>query len=165
MRTKICFMVFGYLVSWLRKNFQRFGNILKAFGRTLYTLMSMSFRYILPALPDEGFVVLSQEKANNTVEHHINSSSVLHPLILPRLYPPLFTLYALHTEKADAVYTERLHQLNKRGDVALMSFLGVNRYLSICCYPTVHLVDILLALCSCLPLSMSLFSQDGRKEI
>jgi len=89
-------------------------------------------RHILPALPDEDFVMLSQEKANHTVEHHINSSSVLHPLILPRLYPPLFTLYALHTEKADAVYTERLHQLNKRGDVALMSFLGVNRKFLLC---------------------------------
>ena len=105
-------------------------------------LSSISFRHILPALPDEDFVMLSQEKANHTVEHHINSSSVLHPLILPRLYPPLFTLYALHTEKADAVYTERLHQLNKRGDVALMSFLGVNRYASIYYYPIVQFSSI-----------------------
>lgn len=75
--------------------------------------------------------MLTHEKASGVVDHHINSSSLLHPLILPRLYPPLFTLYALHTEKADALYSERLHQLNKRDDIALMSFLGVNRFVFI----------------------------------
>ena len=86
---------------------------------------------IFPELPDEEFVLLSHDRADGVDQHHVNSSSLLHPLILPRLYPPLFTLYALHTEKMDAVYMERLHQLNKRGDIALMSFLGVDRCVAI----------------------------------
>ena len=92
--------------------------------------LSVNFRDIFPELPDEEYVMLTHERANGIADQHINSSILLHPLILPRLYPPLFTLYALHTEKADAVYTERLHQLNKRDDIALMSFLGVNRYVN-----------------------------------
>ena len=67
------------------------------------------------------------ETADGTVQPPINSNSLLHPLLLPRLYNPLYTLYALHSAKADEVYSERLHQLNKRGDIALMSFLEIKR--------------------------------------
>ena len=82
---------------------------------------------MFPNLPDEDLVMLSNKTASGIDEHPINSTALLHPLLLPRLYPPLFTLYALHTEKTDALYTERLHVLNKRKDIALMSFLGVYR--------------------------------------
>eukprot|EP00794_Sanderia_malayensis_P017360 gene17360-19095_t len=83
-------------------------------------------RLIFPSLPDEDLIILSHNKLSGEEDKQITSSTLFFPIILPRLYPMLFTLYALHTEKMDALYTERLHQLNKRGDVALMSFLGVD---------------------------------------
>lgn len=72
--------------------------------------------------------MLSNDTVDGYMDPPVNSVTLLHPLFLPRLYPPLFTLYALQTEKTDAVYTEKLHYLNKRGDMALLSFLGVKRY-------------------------------------
>jgi len=87
---------------------------------------------LLPDLPDEDFVAPSLETADGTVQPPINSNSLLHPLLLPRLYNPLYTLYALHSAKADEVYIERLHQLNKRGDIALMSFLEIDRKYMLC---------------------------------
>jgi len=84
-------------------------------------------RVLFPGLHDEQYVMLTTDTYDGVASLPVNSMSLLHPLLLPRLYPPLFTLYALSTEKTDAVYTERLHYLNKRGDIALMSFLGVDR--------------------------------------
>ena len=72
-------------------------------------------------------MLLSNDSVDGYTDPPVNSMSLLHPLLLPRLYPPLFTLYALQTEKTDAVYTEKLYYLNKRGDMALMSFLGIKR--------------------------------------
>ena len=85
------------------------------------------YRILFPALHDEEFVLLSNDSVDGYMDPPVNSMSLLHPLLLPRLYPPLFTLYALQTEKTDAVYTEKLFYLNKRGDMALMSFLGIKR--------------------------------------
>ena len=90
------------------------------------------FRVLFPDLHDEDFVLLSNETVDGIAEMPVNSMSLLHPLLLPRLYPPLFTLYALQTEKTDALYMEKLYYLNKRGDIALMSFLGIKRYLANC---------------------------------
>ncbi|UYV83609.1 ALS2 [Cordylochernes scorpioides] len=56
----------------------------------------------------------------------VSPAGIFHPILLPRLYPPLFTLYALHNEKADEHYWERLLKWNKQSDVALLAFLGVN---------------------------------------
>lgn len=52
-------------------------------------------------------------------------SSLLLPLLLPRLYPPLFTLYCLQQEQEEAQYWERILRLNKQPDQSLLSFLGV----------------------------------------
>jgi len=84
---------------------------------------------LFPELHDEDFVLLSNDTVDGYADPPVTSMSLLHPLLLPRLYPPLFTLYALQSEKTDAVYTEKLHYLNKRGDMALMSFLGIKRYI------------------------------------
>jgi len=84
-------------------------------------------RVLFPDLHDEEFVLLSNETVDGETDTAINSMSLLHPLLLPRIYPPLFTLYALQTERTDAVYTEKLYYLNKRRDVALLSFLGVKK--------------------------------------
>lgn len=91
------------------------------------TIIFFMFRVLFPDLHDEDFVLLTNDTPDGIVDHAVNSMSLLHPLILPRLYPPLFTLYALQTEKTDAVYIEKLYYLNKRADIALMSFLGIKR--------------------------------------
>jgi len=57
-----------------------------------------------------------------------SSSALLLPVLLPRLYPPLFTLYALEKEKEDDVYWECVLRLNKQPDMALLAFLGVQQY-------------------------------------
>lgn len=55
----------------------------------------------------------------------VSSSSLLLPLLLPRLYPPLFTLYCLQEEHQDAKYWEHTLTLNKQPDQSLLSFLAV----------------------------------------
>lgn len=55
----------------------------------------------------------------------VSCSSLLLPLLLPRLYPALFNLYRLQEEQADAQYWERILRLNKQPDKSLLSFLGV----------------------------------------
>lgn len=55
----------------------------------------------------------------------VSCSSLLLPLLLPRLYPPLFTLYCLQEEQDEAQYWEHILRLNKQPDQSLLSFLGV----------------------------------------
>lgn len=57
----------------------------------------------------------------------MSGSSLLLPILLPRLYPPLFTLYALDGERDDDVYWDCVLRLNKQPDLALLAFLGVQR--------------------------------------
>uniref|UniRef100_A0AAQ4PAV9 Alsin Rho guanine nucleotide exchange factor ALS2 a n=1 Tax=Gasterosteus aculeatus aculeatus TaxID=481459 RepID=A0AAQ4PAV9_GASAC len=68
--------------------------------------------FFLLLSPCSGVVVLS-------------FSSLLLPQLLPRLYPPLFTLYCLQEEQEDARYWERMLRLNKQPDRPLLRFLGV----------------------------------------
>ena len=56
----------------------------------------------------------------------VSASTLLLPLLLPRVYPPLFTLYALYNEKEDNLYWDRLQKWNRQSDLALMNFLGVD---------------------------------------
>jgi len=58
----------------------------------------------------------------------VSCSSLLLPLLLPRLYPPLFTLYCLQEEQEEAQYWERILRLNKQPDQSLLSFLGVQEW-------------------------------------
>uniref|UniRef100_A0A3B5M6L8 Alsin Rho guanine nucleotide exchange factor ALS2 a n=1 Tax=Xiphophorus couchianus TaxID=32473 RepID=A0A3B5M6L8_9TELE len=60
----------------------------------------------------------------------VSCSSLLLPLLLPRLYPPLFTLYCLQQEPEEAQYWERILRLNKQPDQALLGFLGVQESVS-----------------------------------
>nr|XP_006820146.1 PREDICTED: alsin-like [Saccoglossus kowalevskii] len=69
---------------------------------------------------------LSPVEKNDEKKLHITSAGLLHPVLLPRLYPPLFTLYALQNENLDDKYWERILRLNKQSDIALMAYLGVN---------------------------------------
>lgn len=74
----------------------------------------------------------------------MSCSSLLLPLLLPRLYPPLFTLYRLQEEQTDAQYWERILRLNKQPDQSLLSFLGVHEWVSACTAgPHLRLGDLL----------------------
>lgn len=56
----------------------------------------------------------------------VSAKTLLLPVLLPRLYPPLFTLYVLHNQKQDDLYWDRLQKWNRQSDLALMNFLGVD---------------------------------------
>ncbi|XP_029929056.1 alsin isoform X2 [Myripristis murdjan] len=99
-------------------------------------------RFLFPDLPEEGGLIpepstepqdkkdpdstdapLESPKPGRVV----SSSALLLPVLLPRLYPPLFTLYALDKEREDDVYWECVLRLNKQPDLALLAFLGVQQ--------------------------------------
>ncbi|XP_005747879.1 alsin-like isoform X1 [Pundamilia nyererei] len=93
-------------------------------------------RFLFPGLPDDGSVLPdaptspSKSRRNSYTTGHgcvmvVSSSSLLLPLLLPRLYPPLFTLYSLQEEQEETEYWERILRLNKQPDQSLLSFLEV----------------------------------------
>uniref|UniRef100_A0A673WP56 Alsin Rho guanine nucleotide exchange factor ALS2 n=1 Tax=Salmo trutta TaxID=8032 RepID=A0A673WP56_SALTR len=90
-------------------------------------------RFLFPDLPEEGGAIPEpssdpQDKKDSNcadTQRVVSSSALLLPVLLPRLYPPLFTLYALEKEREDDVYWECVLRLNKQPDVALLAFLGV----------------------------------------
>uniref|UniRef100_A0A8C7QMR0 Alsin Rho guanine nucleotide exchange factor ALS2 n=1 Tax=Oncorhynchus mykiss TaxID=8022 RepID=A0A8C7QMR0_ONCMY len=97
-------------------------------------------RFLFPDLPEEGGVIPEpssdpqDKKDSNCADTQlespkpgrvVSSSSLLLPVLLPLLYPPLFTLYALEKEREDDVYWECVLRLNKQPDMALLAFLGV----------------------------------------
>ncbi|XP_056284994.1 alsin-like isoform X1 [Pseudoliparis swirei] len=93
-------------------------------------------RFLFPGLPDDGGVIPepsaspSKSKQNANMAEQVgvmvvSCSSLLLPQLLPRLYPPLFTLYCLQQEQAEAEYWQRILQQNKQPDQSLLNFLGV----------------------------------------
>uniref|UniRef100_A0A671WNC9 Alsin Rho guanine nucleotide exchange factor ALS2 n=1 Tax=Sparus aurata TaxID=8175 RepID=A0A671WNC9_SPAAU len=90
-------------------------------------------RFLFPGLPDDGGIIPEPPASkgrhdSNTAEQGVLvvcCSSLLLPLLLPRLYPPLFTLYCLQEEQEEAQYWDRILRLNKQPDQSLLSFLGV----------------------------------------
>ncbi|CAH2305970.1 alsin [Pelobates cultripes] len=101
-------------------------------------------RFLFPDLPEEGSLIQpsaitkeSPDKChiyNGTADsgsespepgYVVTSSGLLLPVLLPRLYPPLFMLYALEHEKDEEAYWECILRLNKQPDTALLAFLGV----------------------------------------
>ncbi|XP_071484586.1 alsin-like [Diadema antillarum] len=70
---------------------------------------------------------IPKEKEPDDISHQITSEGLLHPSLLPRLYPVIFTLYALRNEKEDEHYRDRLVRLNKQSDLGLMAYLGVDQ--------------------------------------
>uniref|UniRef100_A0AAQ4QXW3 Alsin Rho guanine nucleotide exchange factor ALS2 a n=1 Tax=Gasterosteus aculeatus aculeatus TaxID=481459 RepID=A0AAQ4QXW3_GASAC len=89
-------------------------------------------RFLFPGLPDDGGIIPdpptstpeSKQKPDMSDQRWVFSSLLL-PQLLPRLYPPLFTLYCLQEEQEDARYWERMLRLNKQPDRPLLRFLGV----------------------------------------
>ncbi|XP_055083473.1 alsin isoform X1 [Periophthalmus magnuspinnatus] len=112
-------------------------NEIKSYLSRIFTIV----RFLFPDLPEEGGQI--PEPSSKTTENEegssqgllespkpvrvVSSSGLLLPVLLPRLYPPLFTLYALDKEKEDDVYWECVLRLNKQADLALLAFLGVQQ--------------------------------------
>ncbi|XP_043097175.1 alsin isoform X2 [Puntigrus tetrazona] len=110
-------------------------NEIKSYLSRIFQLV----RFLFPDLPEEGGSLADPPKeksgsdtAGKPLESPkpgcvVSSSALLLPVLLPRLYPPLFTLYALEKEKEDDVYWECVLRLNKQPDLALLAFLGVQQ--------------------------------------
>uniref|UniRef100_A0A672P9X5 Alsin Rho guanine nucleotide exchange factor ALS2 n=1 Tax=Sinocyclocheilus grahami TaxID=75366 RepID=A0A672P9X5_SINGR len=110
-------------------------NEIKSYLNRIFQLV----RFLFPDLPEEGGSLADPPKekggsdpAGKQLESPkpgcvVSSSALLLPVLLPRLYPPLFTLYALEKEKEDDVYWECVLRLNKQPDLALLAFLGVQQ--------------------------------------
>ncbi|MEE6490137.1 hypothetical protein FKM82_015786 [Ascaphus truei] len=101
-------------------------------------------RFLFPDLPEEGSTIQPTAVPTEPTEkipicngrtgsgsespepgYVVTSSGLLLPVLLPRLYPPLFMLYALENEKEEDTYWDRVLRLNKQPDTALLAFLGV----------------------------------------
>ncbi|XP_077427017.1 alsin isoform X2 [Vanacampus margaritifer] len=103
-------------------------------------------RFLFPDLPEDGGIIREPDSKVESLSEHeaskpnlnlkmersplgpvVSSLALLLPVLLPRLYPPLFTLYALDKEREDDVYWECVLRLNKQPDLALLAFLGVQQ--------------------------------------
>ena len=72
------------------------------------------------------FLVEPSDNGQQELQAVVSANTLLLPVLLPRLYPPLYTLYVLHNQKVDDLYWERLQKWNRQTDSALMNFLGVD---------------------------------------
>ncbi|XP_031414211.1 alsin isoform X2 [Clupea harengus] len=108
-------------------------NEIKSYLNRIFQIV----RFLFPDLPEEGGLVPETADAQKETDSSssdaqldaprrvVSSCALLLPVLLPRLYPPLFTLYALEKEKEEDVYWECVLRLNKQPDLALLAFLGV----------------------------------------
>ncbi|KAG8432698.1 hypothetical protein GDO86_017080 [Hymenochirus boettgeri] len=113
---------------------------IKSYLKRIFQLV----RFLFPDLPEEGSTIqlLASSKDSPDKPHIccgrtdsgsdspepgyvVTSSGLLLPVLLPRLYPPLFMLYALEHEKDEDTYWDCVLRLNKQPDTALLAFLGV----------------------------------------
>ncbi|XP_078536348.1 alsin [Lissotriton helveticus] len=121
-------------------------RLLKEAVREIESYLKRMFqlvRFLYPDLPEEGstiepatapeprerrsFCSGRRDSGSESPEpgYVVTSSGLLLPVLLPRLYPPLFMLYALDSEREEDMYWECVLRLNKQADMALLSFLGV----------------------------------------
>ncbi|XP_066135020.1 alsin isoform X3 [Saccopteryx bilineata] len=113
---------------------------IKSYLKRLFQLV----KFLFPELPEEGstiplsaplpterksFCPGKSESRSESPEpgYVVTSSGLLLPVLLPRLYPPLFMLYALDNDREEDIYWECVLRLNKQADIALLGFLGVQR--------------------------------------
>ncbi|XP_053554665.1 alsin isoform X2 [Bombina bombina] len=113
---------------------------IKSYLKRLFQIV----RFLFPDLPEEGSSIQASLSAKDSQEKRpicngrrdfgaespepgyvVTSSGLLLPVLLPRLYPPLFMLYALEHEKEEDAYWDCVLRLNKQTDMALLVFLGV----------------------------------------
>uniref|UniRef100_A0A8W4F8I7 Alsin n=1 Tax=Sus scrofa TaxID=9823 RepID=A0A8W4F8I7_PIG len=113
---------------------------IKSYLKRIFQLV----RFLFPELPEEGstiplsaplpterksFCTGKSDSRSESPEpgYVVTGSGLLLPVLLPRLYPPLFMLYALDNDREEDVYWECVLRLNKQPDIALLGFLGVQR--------------------------------------
>ncbi|XP_050015201.1 alsin isoform X1 [Alexandromys fortis] len=113
---------------------------IKSYLKRIFQLV----RFLFPELPEEGstiplsappptgrrsFCTGKTDSGSESPEpgYVVTSSGLLLPVLLPRLYPPLFMLYALDSDREEDVYWECVLRLNKQPDLPLLGFLGVQR--------------------------------------
>ncbi|XP_075812552.1 alsin isoform X2 [Microtus pennsylvanicus] len=113
---------------------------IKSYLKRIFQLV----RFLFPELPEEGstiplsappptgrrsFCTGKSDSGSESPEpgYVVTSSSLLLPVLLPRLYPPLFMLYALDNDREEDIYWECVLRLNKQPDLPLLGFLGVQR--------------------------------------
>lgn len=113
---------------------------IKSYLKRIFQLV----RFLFPELPEEGstiplsappptgrrsFCTGKSDSRSESPEpgYVVTSSGLLLPVLLPRLYPPLFMLYALDNDREEDIYWECVLRLNKQPDLPLLGFLGVQR--------------------------------------
>lgn len=113
---------------------------IKSYLKRIFQLV----RFLFPELPEEGstiplsappptgrrsFCTGKTDSGSESPEpgYVVTSSGLLLPVLLPRLYPPLFMLYALDNDREEDIYWECVLRLNKQPDLPLLGFLGVQR--------------------------------------
>lgn len=118
----------------------------RSFCQRLYELV----RILFPDLPqaDKPLVLTSLGDVEcpddflDGAGECITPNTLIQPVLLPRLYPSLSTLYALNNEQEDRHYWERLLKWNKQSDLALMTFLGVDeKFMSLKFHDNVFTVE------------------------
>ncbi|KAK3575470.1 hypothetical protein QTP86_026856 [Hemibagrus guttatus] len=129
-----------------RRLLQQAVNEIKSYLSRIFQIVSAQSKvhkdmdeFLFPDLPEEGGLLVeapNEKKESKSTGSElespkpgrvVSSSALLLPVLLPRLYPPLFTLYALDKEKEDDVYWDCVLRLNKQPDLALLAFLGVQQ--------------------------------------
>ncbi|KAK7113743.1 alsin-like isoform X2 [Littorina saxatilis] len=81
----------------------------------------------IPTTTEDVSDFLEQHQEQELIGEIVTAAGLLYPILLPKIYPPLFDLYALYTDRDDDRYWERSSKLNRQGDMALMAFLGIDQ--------------------------------------
>ncbi|KAL0985662.1 hypothetical protein UPYG_G00160170 [Umbra pygmaea] len=99
---------------------------IRSFVRRIFRLV----RFLFPDLPEEGTFILSDLNTSPETNQQgwvVSSSTLVLPVLLPRLYPPLFSLYTLDKEPEERLYWDAVLRLNKHPDRPLLELLGVQQ--------------------------------------
>ncbi|KAJ9583748.1 hypothetical protein L9F63_021911 [Diploptera punctata] len=85
-------------------------------------------RVLFPALPPPGHELqLAENTGTEQDSEVVSATSLLHPILLPRIHSALFVLYALHNKEEDDAYWKRLLKWNRQSDLTLLTFLGIDK--------------------------------------
>uniref|UniRef100_A0AAY5KZJ2 VPS9 domain-containing protein n=1 Tax=Esox lucius TaxID=8010 RepID=A0AAY5KZJ2_ESOLU len=96
---------------------------IKSFINRIFQLV----RFLFPDMPEEGGFIIADPTSCVSSSWVVCSSTLLLPVLLPRLYPPLFSLYSLDKEREDSLYWNCVLRLNKQPDLTLLENLGVQQ--------------------------------------
>ena len=98
-------------------------NLSKHISAIYWENYKLHFQPFIPALPKvQDFITEPDGKTEL-----ITAAHVTHPHILPKLHASLFMLYTLNYKKDDQEYWARIYKWNRHPDLALLSFLEVDK--------------------------------------